>query len=344
MGVLFIENLLAALGASAFTGLLLWLWRVFVDPRLKQRRRRAVLGFDADESDFAPTIIVESTTPSSTARYLRPTVGYGAVLAATNVAQLISMVRSRVARFTKLEVWMDTDQIATRALSEESQHAIVIGGPMSNAETDRYLKWLNGRIKDGTVELEPSEHFVPRPNSEPRSGETQPICFDDHDPQNGRALIVDGNTFRASLTSMADTPVTTAEISQLSGTDYGILIRGPARNLSGRLVIIAGVHTFGLAGASQYLVQLSAVRRFTLRRIALQRNRIRKRREILQALRYFRKPRNEDLVFVVRTDFECGVIVATEPVAAWRIKFRERIPDTSPVSEVSATPRVVDAT
>jgi hypothetical protein len=319
MGVLLVENLLAALGASLLTGGFVWVWRVFFDPRRKQKRRRAVLGFDVDETDFAPTIIVESTRPAATSRYLRPTAGYGAVLAAANVAQLIGVVRSKTRRFAKLEVWMDTDQIATRALSEESQHAIVIGGPMSNTETRRYLDWLNDKILDGSLVLHPSDVLPPNGQTDRAVQELQPICFDDDDRDRGRALVVDGKLFRASMVAAGGEPVAASAISQLSGRDYGLVVRGPARNLSGRLIIIAGVHTFGLAGASQFLVQLSAVRRFSFSR-----QRMRMRRDILTALRYLAKPENEDMLLVVRTDFENGVITATTPVAAWRIRPTQR--------------------
>jgi hypothetical protein len=317
MGVAFVENLIAALGASALTGAAVWAWRAFLVPRRTKRRRRAVLGFDVDESEFAPTVIVESTAPTETSHYRRPTVGYGAVLATANVAQLIGVVRTKARRPGQLKVWMDTDQMATHALSEESQHAIVIGGPISNAETNRYLRWLNEGVRAGQIQLIPSELFP----AEGRGGEGDPgsdaIRFDDEGRVPGRALIVDGASFRATLASQdAAVPVEMAALSGLSGTDYGLVIRGPARNRSGRLVVIAGVHTIGLAGASRYLVQLSAIERGVLVR---QWQRF--RRGNVRALDHLSQPGNEDMLLVIRTDFEHGVVAASRLVAAWRIQF-----------------------
>lgn len=314
MGQLTLQSLAGALFASSVLAGLQWSWRRFIEPSLKRRRRRAVLGFDVEESDFAPTVIVESTAPTSTARYRRPTVGYGAVLAMAHVSQLIAAVWKKARRSGRIEVWMDTDQIARRALSEESQHAIVIGGPLSNTETKRYLEWLNEGLRKGDIALVPSEVFAPEERSERCEVGPESIRYLDDDPSRGRALAIDCFAYRAALTTEDGRPVAEVDYSKLSGTDYGLIVRGPARNRSGRLVIISGVHTFGLAGASRYLVDLSS-----LRLVPLGRNVGSSRRDLTGALDYLGGPENEDVLLVVRTDFESGVITATRLVAAWRI-------------------------
>jgi hypothetical protein len=303
---------IAAALPSALIGAIAWSWRNYINPWLKRKRRRAVLGFDVDESAFAPTIVVESTRPSQTSAYLRPTVGYGAVLAVANISQLIGFIRARSQRHARLEVWMDTDQIAVRALSEDSQHAIVIGGPLSNRETRRYLDHLNNRIAMGEVRLIESDSI--RPTGFEDAGVSSDAVEFVSDPE-GRALVVAGHSFRARLLNAEGTgPVTEAPISGLSGTDYGLIIRGPARNQSGREVVVAGVHTFGLAGASRLLVLVAAVSR-----VALGRDRRESTRVARRALAFLSDRTNENAIVVVRTDFECGVIAATVPVGAWAI-------------------------
>lgn len=309
-----LQGLPGALFASAVLGGLQWVWRENVRPWLKRRRRRAVLGFDVDESEFAPTVIVESTTPTSTDHYRRPTVGYGAVLAMAHVSQLIAAVRRKAHRSGRIEVWMATDQIAARALSEDSQHAIVIGGPLSNTQTKRYLDWLNSELRDGDIALVPSDVFTPEERSERCEVGPEPIRYLEDDPSRGRALAIDCFAYRAAMTAEDGAPAAKADYSELSGTDYGLIIRGPARNRSGRLVIISGVHTFGLSGASRYLVDL-----LSLRLVPFGRNGVSSRRDLAEVLRYLGGPENEDVLLVVRTDFERGVITATRLVAAWRI-------------------------
>lgn len=309
-----LQSLVGALFASSVLGGLQWAWRQNVRPWLKRRRRRAVLGFDVDESEFAPTVIVESTTPTATDHYQRPTVGYGAVLAMAHVSQLIAAVWRKNRRSRRIDVWMDTDQLARRALSEESQHTIVIGGPLSNTETRRYLGWLNVGLREGDITLVPSDVFTPEERSERCEVGPEHIRYMDDDPSRGRALAIDCFAYRAALTAEDGAPVAGADYSELSGTDYGLIVRGPARNRSGRLVIISGVHTFGLAGASRYLVELSS-----LRLVPFAWNGGSGRRDLTEALDYLGGPDNEDVLLVVRTDFESGLITATRLVAAWRI-------------------------
>lgn len=316
MSLNLVEAIAAAAIGSTTLAALGWLWRAVVEPRRKRRRRKAVLGFDVAESDFAPTVIVESTTPTATSRYQRPTVGYGAVIAMANVAQLIAAVWRKARRSGRIEVWMDSDQIALRALSEESQHAIVIGGPISNRETRRYLDWLNEGVRGGDIELTPSDVFPAYEGAERCEHGTEAILYEEKDPSRGRALVVDGYAFRAALRSESGASVAASEISALSGSDYGLVIRGPARNRSGRLVIISGVHTMGLAGASRYLVDLSAVRPQASRR-----HRKLIHRDTVDALRHLSRQDNEDILLIIRTDFELGLITGTKLVAAWRIQF-----------------------
>lgn len=313
---LVLQNVIGALVVSMLGGGAQWVWRAVIEPRRKRQRRRAVLGFDADESEFAPTVVLESTVPTATSRYQRPTVGYGAVLAMANLAQLIAAVWKKGRRSGRIEVWMDSDQIALRALSEQSQHAIVIGGPLSNRETRRYLEWLNQGVRDGSIELVRQDGFGAKQPTERLAIGRGPIRYEEEDPSRGRALVIGDVGFRAALTSEDGEVVAESQMSALSGTDYGLIIRGPARNRSGRLVIIAGVHTFGLAGASRYLVDLSSLRRYFAGS-----DRRSNRRDILNALRHLSMPESEDVLLVVRTDFECGVITATELVAVWRIRF-----------------------
>jgi len=314
-----VQNLTGALLVSAIGAGAQWFWVSFLLPRRKRQRRRAVLGFDVDESDFAPTVVVESTVPTATSRYQRPTVGYGAVLATANIAQLIAAVWRKVRRAGRIEVWMDSDQIAMRALAEESQHVIVIGGPLSNRETRRYFEWLNEGLRRGGIKLVPSTMFLIDQSTERFDPALEHIRYVDDDPSRGRVLIVGDVGFRAAMAVEGGASVAASQMSELSGTDYGLIIRGPARNRSGRLVIISGVHTFGLAGASRYLVDLSAVRRFPLRRDARATSSAN-----IEALNYLALPDNEDVLLVVRTDFEYGVITSTSLVAVWRLQFSSR--------------------
>lgn len=323
MGMSFFVNLIAAVGASITTGAAVWIWRRLVIPRRVRRQRRAVLGFDVDDVDFAPTVIVESTAFTQTEHYRRPTVGFGAVLAVASIAPLLGNVRTRASgsgtRSGFAKVWMDTDQMAQNALVEESHHVIVVGGPLSNEKTAAYLDWLNERIRIGSARLIPSERFVPPEPTVVNNSKVDAIRFEEpsSDASKGRVLVVDGSVFGATLRSQdPDATVDESALSRISGTDYGLVIRGPAQNNSGRVIIMAGVHTIGLAAGSRFLAQLAIAETMPSGRRSRQAE-----REAREALDYLGESENENVLIVVKTEFSSGVADSSRLVAAWRIRF-----------------------
>jgi hypothetical protein len=292
---------------------------LFYEPNRKRRRRATVLGFSVRDAEFAPTLIVGPTDSVETGVYMRPTVGYGSLLAVAYVAQVVGDVSPVSSRSEDLEVFLAGDQVATMSLSRDNEHNILIGGPQRNSNTMDFLNQLNEEISDGKKILRPSRRFSPARASTRGHPSDGAIAFPEDPDRRKRSLHIDGYEFVAQLSSSAanGTRPDSASIATVEGTDYGLIIRSNAPQDAGRLVVLAGVHTFGSAGASKFLAELAQVRRPLVRRL---RGRRTSEDHYIDALRYLREKAHLDLVLVVRAEVQQGMLTSSRLIAAWEIE------------------------
>jgi hypothetical protein len=315
------------LGPSIVAALLvsgiLYAVRAFViEPRAARRHRAAVLGFSVRDSDFAPTIIVGAIDSVATGIYMRPTVGYGSLLAVAYVSQVVGDVSPVSSRVNDLEVFLAGDQVATKSLSKDNEHNILIGGPQRNCETLGIISDLNRRIAAGETLLVPSKLALPAQSARRVQTAGEAISFLDDLEGKVRSLNVDGYEYVAKITPEAGASAGNrfrngAGIGSVEGTDYGLIIRTKAPKDAGRLVILAGVHTFGSAGASRFLTELAQVRgpwdRFF-------RGRRSSEDHYVTALKYLRRKAHQDVVLVICSEVKHGMLTSARAVAAWNIE------------------------
>lgn len=315
------EGVLSGVVAAFLFSSLAFLAKGFiVEPNRKRRRRAAVLGFSVRDVDFTPTLIVGATDSVRTGIYMRPTVGYGSLLAVAYVAQVVGDVSPVSSRGDNLEVFLDGDQVATKSLSRDDEHNILIGGPQRNGQTRDFLDGLNSDLKDGRKILIPSRRFAPSNGSMRSQSPGEAFEFSDDPDRKRRSLRVDGYEYVAHLASDPDRETdleSPAGIRSVAGTDYGLIVRSNAPADAGRVVVLAGVHTFGSAGASLFLAQLAKIRG---RRILAPRGRRNSVEHYRDALNYLSGRTNQDLALVVRAQVKEGMLISARLVAAWEIQ------------------------
>lgn len=297
-------------GAAVVSGVAFLLSFFYFEPRRKRRRRAHVLGFPVSDSDFAPALIVGTTEPIKTDIYMRPTVGYGSLLAVAYVAQVVGDVSPDSDRSDKLDVLLAGDDTATRSLSRADEHNVLIGGPTRNSATTSCLRYLNQMVRDGVWTLVPSREFPPSQVGARKQARDGAVTFAEEPSR--RVLNVNGFEFAAEM-ELAEV---SGRPTKLSGTDYGLIVRGAAPNDAGRVVLLAGVHTYGSAGAGYFLAELAKVRRPLVP--SLKRSQI-GQDHYTHALKYLGSKAHKDLVLVVRTKVDQGLLTSSMLVAAWNI-------------------------
>lgn len=298
-------------GAAIVSGATFVISPFYFEPRRKRRRRAAVLGFSATDCDFAPALIVGTTEPIETGVYLRPTVGYGSLLAVAYVSQIVGDVSPDSDRSDNLDVFLAGDNTAVRSLSRSDEHNILIGGPARNSETMTCLSHLNRMVREGRWALVPSAMFSPTMEGGRVQRLDEAISFPEQSAR--RALNVAGHEFVARL----ERSETSAGSHDLSGIDYGLIVRSAAPNEAGRVVLLAGVHTFGSAGAGHFLAELAKLRRPLAPGAKARRTR---RGHHGAALKFLGAKAHQDLVLVVRSEVRQGLLASSMMVAAWRIE------------------------
>lgn len=218
-----------------------------------------VKGFDNQETG----ILVDMVRSDATSQYIRPAVGLGAASSIGEISTSLAATRMRLFARSRhqssnpFRVYFVGDALAEHAL--RSGNNVVLGGPKTNVLTAEIIQHLSTMTGMSTVSanIGSGSRFKFQSKLELKEKEFK---FE----VEGSTITICDRSFTGNVEYRSNIPNSEGiRLDAYSGTDYGFVLRLPSLAMSARsglrMVVLFGSQTFGVVGATSWLVDSPTV-------------------------------------------------------------------------------------
>lgn len=256
------DIIIGAVGATALLAACVLVLRLSIQGRWQH----ILWGFKVAGTE-RPKIVIETIEGERTAKYKRPSAGFGAVAAVAKLSTALNASRSgvlrRLARSLEhpIELRFSKEQEADTWCS--SADTVIVGGPKSNEKTAELLRAFGCQLPGTeTVDEDELKRLTGQLHQADRAAAKKLGVGDATYWYAGslgvatqeNAVYWFGEKFEGDV-GEADDPLPGS--SGYKGTDYGVVLRLPSATIPAhRSVVLFGSQTFGVDAASSWLVQL----------------------------------------------------------------------------------------